>query len=421
MAGPFANVPAGAIIPLLFILKAKAFILAIGWLFAAFVGRAQEFSCGAKAPEFAPKSSSQPSLGVHRIPWYRIGFAGDSRSPATQEQAVSALQSANAILQRISYGKVSLTWTVTPLLELPQTSSYYAANFYTSFLTDARAAAVNAGFNPGDLDHDLLAPPPFSGFPSGLAGVGGRWVYLSVPLGGVVVHELGHNFGLSHANSRVTPAPATNVKDWPPFPSNVTEISDVFNYEHNSLVGRAGVMVPGRSAEYGDLFDIMGTAAPTADINLDYKRRLGWISDDSITNVVNSGVYRIYTAAVPTLQTGRRYGIRIDRPAIGHQEDQSSKYYWVQVDDTQTNVFLRWSDGSGPSLLINSAAAYFPSFDHAALPIGRAFDDPRLALTIKPLASGGTAIDRWIDVSIDFNAGDEEDDNPPLLPELPGA
>jgi hypothetical protein len=91
------------------------------------------------------------------------------------------------------------------------------------------------------------------------------------------------------------------------------------------------------------------------------------------------------------------------------------------MDDTETDVLLRWSDGSGPSLLVNSAAAYFPSFDRAALPIGRAFDDPRLALTIKSVASGGSGVEHWIDVSIDFNAGDQERDNPPLLPEMPGA
>src|SRR5258707_895379 len=103
------------------------------------------------------------------------------------------------------------------------------------------------------------APPPMN---SDTIMGGGAWLRNSFNTG-AATHELGHNYGLNHAN--------------------------FWDTSGQSVIG------PGASVEQGDYFDTMGFAlAGNNHFNARYKSLLGWIPTNSVTTVTTSGTYRVF-------------------------------------------------------------------------------------------------------------------------------
>ena len=113
-------------------------------------------------------------------------------------------------------------------MTLPQTKAWYSTAGPGSLISDAREAARRAGYETQNYPLDIVA---FTSVPEydfgGLAAVGGKSVWLQSMGAGVTAHELGHNYGLWHANYWI----ATN-----------------------SIIGL------GTNLEYGNIFDTMGNA-----------------------------------------------------------------------------------------------------------------------------------------------------------------
>src|SRR4029434_763896 len=107
----------------------------------------------------------------------------------------------------------------------------------------------------------------------GYVGASGAWLRNAFSTG-VAGHEVGHNFGLNHAN--------------------------YWDTSGASVIGN------GNSIEYGDSFDTMGSASAGANhFNAGYKRYLNWLQTGGTLSVSNSGTYRIY-AHDDTNSTGDR-------------------------------------------------------------------------------------------------------------------
>src|SRR5258705_6356196 len=181
---------------------------------------------------------------------------------------------------------------MTPTLRMPQTASYYGANdAYYQLRTDARTAAAAAGYTLANYDYELYcfgAVPGWYWAGLGYVGASGVWLrsYFTV---GVAGHELGHNYGLNHANFLDT--------------------------------GDQTVIGAGSSVEYGDLFDTMGSANGGAyHFNARYKSYLNWLTAAETLTVTSSGTYRIYPHDDATA-TGLR-GLRVVR--------NSTTNYWVE-------------------------------------------------------------------------------------------
>ncbi len=200
------------------------------------------------------------------------------------------------------------------------------------------------------------AVPGFGWAGLGYVGSAGSWLRNSFGTG-VAGHELGHNYGLNHANHWNT--------------------------------GGASIIGPGSSTEYGDSFDTMGAAsAGNNHFNARYKQYLNWLTTNEVTTVSTSGTYRVYCHD-KTNVAGIR-GLKIAK--------NSSTNYWVEFRQKFTSnkwlmsgAGLRWAQsGNQKSQLLDFTPGSPDGKNDSALVIGRTFTDPVSGIHITPIGKGGT-------------------------------
>ena len=290
-----------------------------------------------------------------------------------------------------SYDQTWVTATVTPLLTLPQIKAWYGTAGTGALLDDARATARLAGYDTANYDLDIacftsVPGTNFSGW-AGLAYVHGKGVWLQSAGVGVTAHELGHNYGLLHANFWDT---STN------------------NYS-------IGIGL-GTNVEYGNIYDTMGAAsAGNNQFNAMFKNFLDWLPNTAVAEASTNGVYRIYPFDVPNRVAGRVYAATIRKD---YQRD-----YWVEFRQEFTSnpwlqygVLLNWSpfdESNGGSELIDTTPGTPLGRTDAAVVVGRTFSDRQAGVHITPLARGATGTNIWMDVQV--NLGGFPDNQPPVL------
>jgi Gametolysin peptidase M11 len=187
-------------------------------------------------------------LGPQRILVALVSWGPQPFAPGDVRTVV--FDQVDAFYRATSYGKVSLTGTVTPWLHafnnpvrcnLPQVKA------------DGSAAALAAGYDPAKYDRVVFVHPeqdcPWSGVTQAAT------VFLNGAVTAyLVAHELGHSFGLGHAN-----------------------LTDCKRHGCGAL-------------EYGDPYDTMGVG--TGDFSAKAKYELGWL-----TNVARPGKDGAYMLA----------------------------------------------------------------------------------------------------------------------------
>jgi len=201
----------------------------------------------------------------------------------------SGASSIAAYWSEVSFGNQLMTGTVTPWL----TASFQTPSTcdYSGIATEARRLAQLAGYNLANYQkiHYLFTRVSACGW-AGLGEVPGSqtWSNQYNTLG-VIGHELGHNFGLGHANS---------------LPCNGATI---------------GTNCPLARPEYGDPWDIMGNVS-TRSVNAWQKNSRGWVPDAKVAT--HPGGTASYTLSPLTSPGGTLYAVQV--PAAVHRT------YWIE-------------------------------------------------------------------------------------------
>ncbi len=286
---------------------------------------------------------------------------------AVQDVVFGGANSVANYWSEASFGNQLMTGTVTPWL----TASFQAPTTcnYSAIATEARRVAQLAGYSLGSYQKFVYLFTRVSA--CGWAGLGQvtgtqTWSNQYNTLG-VIGHEIGHNFGLGHANS----LPCSGVT--------------------------IATNCPDNRPEYGDPWNIMGNQG-TRHINAWQKNEMGWIPDAKVaTHTVGSATYTLSPLESPS---GTLYAVQI--PAAMHRT------YWVE-HRTATGF-----DAGLPAAATNGATIHLGGLMHqgdmseygcwdtcfldmvpatttmndGALAVGSAFTDQMTGVTITAVAKG---------------------------------
>jgi hypothetical protein len=312
------------------------------------------------------RQKSAYTEGLKRLLILRVDFSDLAGAPLSDATGTNMLNGIAAFYLEQSFGKTTFRplgagSAMTATLRMPKTAAVYGASDPSILRTDARNAARTAGVTLAQFDFDLIcvgAVPGFNWAGLGYVGAPGSWIRASFDAaGGVSSHELGHNFGLNHANAWDT--------------------------------GGQSILGPGSNVEYGDSFDTMGNAtAGRRHFNTRYKNYLNWLPTTQVKIVTASGNYRLFAHDATNAATTR--AVRIARNAQTN--------YWLEFRQKFTDrpalmdgVGLRWArTGNQQSLLLDVTPGSADGKNDSALLIGRTFSDRAAGIHITPLAKGGT-------------------------------
>jgi hypothetical protein len=315
---------------------------------------------GGGDPEPSTWTEGRKKLIIIRVDFPDLGLT------FTDASATSMVNNLNNFYTEMSFGRTGFELVgsgsdITPIFRMSNPASYYGTNdYYNQLRSEARAAATAAGYNLGNYNLDVICLGPVPGFGwAGLAYVGAAGAWLRNSFGtGVGGHELGHNYGLNHANYWDT--------------------------------GGKSINGPGTTVEYGDSFDTMGSASAGANhFSSRYKTYLNWLVTNETLHVQTSGTYRI-SALDNTNSTGVR-GLKV--------LDTGSSNYWVEFRQKFTGN--RWmmsgaglriaQTGNQKSQLLDTTPGSTDGKNDSALVIGRTFANAQRGVYITPVGKGGTS------------------------------
>ena len=346
----------------------------------ATIGPARSANDSAASAQTSDAPASSWTEGAKTILVIRVDFSDKPgepldhyNQPLTESRAQTLFNTTvNNFYQANSYNKTSLQATVTPVVRLPQTVAFYAEGTnYSRMLTDARASARAAGYETNSYALDVIA---FGYTPSigwaGLASVGGKSAWLNGAFYLTeTAHEIGHNFGLMHAN--------------------------LWRTADGNPIGA------GSNVEYGDCYDTMG-ACPSGNsnrhFNARYKRQLDWLTEADVQTVTSTGNYRIYA------QDSAGGGIR----ALKINKD-STKSYWVEfrqltAGNALNGALVRWdyaNQNFRETQLLDMTPSTSTTGD-APLLVGQSFYDAASQIRITVLGKGNTSPES-LDLRVELN------------------
>ena len=293
----------------------------------------------------------------------------------------------------VSYRKSSIslaTADVTAVLRLPKTANAYAteANGANNMRVDALAAATSAGYVTNNYQRQLVAftgigPGRISGSNftwAGLGQVGGTFTWYNGYFQSlVIVHELGHNHGLPHAN--------------------------LWRSDTNDPVA-----LTGSEQEYGDPFDAMGAnygaPVPRMYYNPWFLNRIDWLPDQAVETVTVPGVYRVYRYDHPDVPLNRRMALRVQK--------DGTRNYWLcyrrqfagisgGIADISAGAQIFWGYNTFRGSSLIDCDTPTTNAQDASLNVGNSLVDADAGLTFTVKAAGGSGLDEYIDIEFTQN------------------
>ncbi|KNC53207.1 uncharacterized protein AMSG_09293 [Thecamonas trahens ATCC 50062] len=320
-----------------------------------------------------------------------VKFSDEASAPTDVGSFTRLMNKVEAYWTSNSNACSSMSLTFSPILDLAGTRASYggaacpiSSSGATTSPLDDDAWNAWSGHSPSDYDRYIIVFSEFSTCPwagLGLVAGGASWINgVTDPDAHwhVTAHELGHNYGLKHANLWVT-------------------------------ADRASPGGDGESVAYFDDFDIMGAISIEADrssfhVNPHKKFGLGWIPSSDVATATTSScsttpcTYRIKahdhqgasgTRALRILQSGNRWywmGVRqaIDyAPAARFFANGLVFHYIDDFGDSQVERESNLLDMTAP---YTSSSAWTNLTDDAPLQVGYSYRDAGAGITITPVA-----------------------------------
>jgi hypothetical protein len=198
---------------------------------------------------YVPGAGSTVVVGKHRVLAVLVSYGP---RPFARASVAAALTEASTFLTRSSFGRLWLQTATTPWLEGGNVEPSCGASSDRLF-TPLRSVAAGAGYQTADYDRTFYI---VAGPDCGFHGIefGNEVMIVREPDARLIVHELGHTFGLPHAGA-------------------------------SAVCGTWCV-----AQEQGDLFSPMGVGF--TDFSAYEKEQLGWIPRQP--RVAHPGNYVVY-------------------------------------------------------------------------------------------------------------------------------
>lgn len=321
-----------------------------------------------------------PALGNVKVIVIPMTYADQNAIPSTEAALYTTLRDVADHYSKASYGRLSLAGVVTPPVKLKHNEAWYVNRDTTNGgdisgtnveMAEAREEARKLGFDFNDYDCTVLR---HNGGPGSYGGLGGgSTVWVRGDSTGLWAHEIGHCFGLGHAN--------------------------FWDTAGTSSIGN------GANQEYGDVYDIMGSSGsfPNGHYNTQFKNAIRWLPGNYLLPVTQSGVYRIYAYDQGTLDPTRRYALNIVKDA--------QRVYWGEVHSLfETNPWVkngmvlgwRFPNGGGNFQLIDTTNGSPFAKEDAPVSLGNTFSDTESGIHMTLVAANETP--RYMDVQVNFGS-----------------
>ncbi len=401
---------------------------------------------GGSDGDLPPVAFSPWTEGGKTMLYIRARFADEAPTyePVSFTDAQTNQAMAETFWKENSYGKSTLTTTITTVVvTLPKNGGEYVNNFGT-LLADARQAALaaNPAWNHNNFDFytvvtNFATNGQGQGFNySGVAQVGGPGSHLLRTFISVrtASHEYGHNLGLNHSEYWLTDSPSPIGRD--SIPGGYAD--DTANDERIEYGHKFAVM----GGQFGGAFEEGRAHYSAGD-----KNRLDWLvqTNGDVISTTNSGTYRLFRHDVPesllgSMSNNVARAIKIDLPATTPPGISPPYKYWlnyrwltqdgiattylrngVQVDwrrdDAQARSVMLdmtpYSRDSGPYGANPGYSADNDDKEDGVLLIGRTFSDTAAGIHFTPIARGTNAPNEWLDIVI--NIGTQSNNIAPVI------
>jgi hypothetical protein len=275
-----------------------------------------------------------------------------------------------------SYGRLEIDFEVDEsVIRLPYSASEYVASHGPFGLSEDAIAAADARHDVGSFDCVIflfkgIAPSsPGNFYWAGLGGGGRVWVNGTLRLD-LVAHEIGHHLGVGHASA------------WVP--------------ADGDPVSRSGA-----SIAYGDPADVMsiGAGGVPGHFNPVFKRRMGWLPDESVTEVRESGVYRIHGYDEREADTSRPVALKLFR---GQRDLWVSfrRQRFPHLPAYATGATILRADLDGYKVEVLDVNTPGVSVADSPLSPGQEFVDTKYGVRIRALARDGVGADEYMDFQV---------------------